>query len=139
MLFFPQSGVAFIHLLFDGTATLAGIPMIGREYPSLGFTLATIGTLIVLGFEQVAVMLISRIEVGNKELVPGVMPSKDLEKHDHDHHENPNPPVELQIVDSEHHTHEHSCDHTHAIGLIAGSDSFQVLVKAYMVLTQPVF
>jgi hypothetical protein len=118
--FFPI-GVAFIHLLFDGTTTLAEV---STEYPSLGFTLAAVGTLIVLGLEQVAVMLISRIEVGSQE----VMSTKDANKNDHE-----NPKFGLEVVDSVQHTHESSCDHTHTIGLIAGSDSFSVLVKAYMV------
>jgi hypothetical protein len=69
-------------------------------------------------------MLISRIEVGSQEVVS----TKDVNKNDHE-----NPKLELEVVDSVQHTHEFSCDHTHAIGLIAGSDSFPVLVKAYMV------
>jgi hypothetical protein len=37
----------------------------------------------------------------------------------------------------EHHAHQSSsCDHTHAVDLIAGSDSYSVLVKAYMVQAQ---
>jgi zinc transporter ZupT len=38
------------------------------DYPSLGFTLATIGTLIVLASEQITLMLVSRIEAENKEV-----------------------------------------------------------------------
>ena len=54
-------GVGFIHLLNDGVNKLA---IVSVDYPSLGYTLATVGALVVLGFEQIAVMLISRVKAG---------------------------------------------------------------------------
>jgi hypothetical protein len=58
-------GIAFIHLLFDGAVELSEI---NEEYPSLGFTLATVGVLFVLGLEQVMVMLISRVNLNDENV-----------------------------------------------------------------------
>jgi zinc transporter 1/2/3 len=110
-------GVGFIHLLNDGIGKIAEVPL---EYPSLGFTLATIGTLIVLGFEQLALMLISRVNVAEDKIVP----TKDIDA-ECNH-------LELEVVSAVPNTHQSSCDHTHAINMIAGSDSIGIIIKAYM-------
>jgi ABC-type nickel/cobalt efflux system permease component RcnA len=118
---FPPSGVAFVHLLFEGSEKLVEV---STEYPALGFALAIVGTLLVLAFEQVAVMLISRMDVGNNQMMPKISEKMDPEN-----------PQKLEVVQAEQHDHDHqsSCDHTHAVDLIAGADSYSVLVKAYMV------
>jgi zinc transporter ZupT len=111
--------------LNDGIGKIAEVQL---EYPSLGFTLATIGTLIVLGFEQLALMLISRVEVDDKVITSDKSNKFDAEtKHDAEcvH-------LELEMVDIAQNIHQSSCDHTHAINMIAGSDSFGVIIKAYM-------
>jgi zinc transporter 1/2/3 len=113
-------GVGFIHLLNDGIGKIAEVQL---DYPSLGFTLATIGTLIVLGFEQLALMLISHVTVGDDKVIP----SKDSNQ---DNAECPH--LELEVVETIPNAHQSSCDHTHAINMIAGSDSFGVIIKAYM-------
>jgi hypothetical protein len=62
-------GIAFIHLLAESAMELSEISL---EYPALGFTLATVGVLIVLGLEQVAVMLIARVNLkdeSNKNVI----------------------------------------------------------------------
>jgi hypothetical protein len=58
-------GVAFIHLLFDGTEKL----MLAYEaFPALSFTMATVGAILVLGIEQVsAAMLHSSISKPSTE------------------------------------------------------------------------
>jgi hypothetical protein len=120
---FPLSGVAFVHLLFEGSEKLVEV---STEYPALGFALAIVGTLIVIALEQVAVKLISRIEVENNQMILKTSDKKDPENL-----------KELEAAGVEQHAHQSSsCDHTHAVDLIAGSDSYSVLVKAYMVQAQ---
>jgi solute carrier family 39 (zinc transporter), member 1/2/3 len=115
-------GVGFIHLLNDGVAKLTEVSL---DYPSLGFTLATVGALIVLGFEQIAVVLISRIDTGG-EIVKSTG-SKNLDSDCAYPHE------ELEVIESSHMPNlQTSCDHNHAINMIAGTDSLSVIVKAYM-------
>jgi ABC-type nickel/cobalt efflux system permease component RcnA len=69
-------------------------------------------------------MLISRMDVGNNQMIPKISEKMDPENHQ-----------ELEVVQAEQHDHDHqsSCDHTHAVDLIAGADSYSALVKAYMV------
>lgn len=109
-------GVGFIHLLNDGVDKLTSVSL---DYPSLGFTLATVGAMIVLGFEQIAVMLIGRVDVGSIKLseLKHVEAGRGTDN-------------ELEVLGSD--TIRGSCDHNHAIDMIAGSDSFSVIVKAYM-------
>ena len=56
-------GVGFIHLLADGVDKLLAVSL---DYPPLGYTLATVGAIAVLGFEQIAVTMISRIGTGSE-------------------------------------------------------------------------
>jgi ABC-type nickel/cobalt efflux system permease component RcnA len=74
-------------------------------------------------------MLISRMDVGNNQMMPKISEKMDAEN-----------PQELEVVQAEQHGHDHqsSCDHTHAVDLIASSDSYSVLVKAYMVKAQAI-
>lgn len=113
-------GVGFIHLLADGVFTLAEINL---EYPALGFTLATVGAMIVLGFEQIAVLLISRIDAGSQgQLKSGNNKNDDLD-----------PRLELEVIESAQSTEAYKpCNHNHALNMIAGADSLSVIVKAYM-------
>lgn len=112
-------GVGFIHLLFDGVTTLEAVSL---DYPALGFTLATVGAMIVLGFEQIAVMLISRIDTnGDKVVLPGSKTNDFI------------PHQELEVIEAGHPTGMmKSCDHNHALNMVAGTNSLSVMVKAYM-------
>lgn len=121
-------GVGFIHLLNDGVNKLVSVCL---EYPSLAFTLATVGVLIVLGFEQVAVMLISRVKVHDSEnrIVHKKSTNTMNSVQDCAH-----AAEELEVISS-HAGADHSnhyCDHNHAIQMIAGTNSLSVIVKAYM-------
>ena len=113
-------GVGFIHLLADGASTLSAVI---DSYPALGYTLATVGTMIVLGFEQVAVMLIGSVRV----IVDG-----DGAKSPLDADKNIESAPELEVVDVHSRQNPGSCDHNHAIRMIAGTDSLNVIIKAYM-------
>ena len=116
-------GVGFIHLLADGVSTLAEV---SPEYPALGYTLATVGAMIVLGFEQIAVMLIGSVNVGSKNLKSSGDAEKNIEA------DFGTGPGELEVVETHAYHNSSSCDHNHAIKMIAGADSFNVIVKAYM-------
>jgi zinc transporter 1/2/3 len=73
-------------------------------------------------------MLISRVEVDDK-----IMTTKDSHKYDADSkHDAECNHLELEVVSTVPNTHQSSCDHTHAINMIAGSDSIGVIIKAYM-------
>lgn len=112
-------GVGFIHLLFDGAIALSAVSL---DYPCLGFTMATGGTLIVLGFEQVAVLLISRIGDASDSGKSKVSTDFGMD-----------PPQELEVLESGRQVDlRKTCEHTHAIHMIAGSDAMTVIVKAYM-------
>ena len=115
-------GVGFIHLLADGVDKLLAVSL---DYPPLGYTLATVGAIVVLGFEQIAVMMISRIGSGNPVDhdfgVNGVKNIADIESHTSELHE----VVDLQSSSK-------PCDHSHAINMITGTSSLSVIVKAYM-------
>ena len=116
-------GVAFIHLLNDGVNKLAEVSL---DYPSLGFTLATVGAMIVLGFEQIAVMLIGRIG-GNKDS------SKAITDKEPDFGCTINR-EELEVVESTS-ARTTTCEHNHdnhAVNMIAGTTSLSMIVKAYM-------
>ena len=117
-------GVGFIHLLNDGVNKLASVSI---EYPSLGFTLATVGTMIVLGFEQIAVMLISNSKTGETKDRPHIEGKET--KHICAH-----PEEEMEVERSES-TEERSsiaCDHNHGVRMIANADSMGAIIKAYM-------
>lgn len=115
-------GVGFIHLLNDGVGKLTEVSL---DYPSLGFTLATVGAMIVLGFEQIAVALIGRIDTDGE--VVKSSDSKNLESNCSYPHQ------ELEVIESTHsNSLQTSCDHNHAINMIAGTNSLSVIVKAYM-------
>ena len=115
-------GVGFIHLLADGVDKLLAVSL---DYPPLGYTLATVGTLIVLGFEQIAVALFSQIGSGNeKDLNFGLKNMNDTESHCTER------PQTLDVVES--HFTSRPCDHSHAINMITGTSSLSVIVKAYM-------
>ena len=116
-------GVGFIHLLADGVAKLTDVSL---DYPPLGFTLATVGAMIVLGFEQVAVMLISNVNVDDDNAKSPTLTDKNIEENVSD------PSHTLQVIGSIVHENPGSCDHNHAIRMIAGTDSLNVIVKAYM-------
>ena len=116
-------GVGFIHLLADGVAKLTDVSL---DYPPLGFTLATVGAMIVLGFEQIAVMLISSVNVNDDNAKLPTDTAKNIEANDS------GPSQTLQVIGSVVHENPGSCDHNHAIRMIAGTDSLNVIVKAYM-------
>ena len=125
-------GVGFIHLLNDGANKLA---IVSLDYPPLGYTLATVGAMLVLGFEQIAVMLISTVELDK---------SRNSFAHNLEPHESyqsticTNVVSENEIVKGQGHNHAaadeagHNCDHAHAIQMITETDSLSVIVKAYM-------
>lgn len=118
-------GVGFIHLLADGVSKLADVSL---EYPALGFTLATVGAMVVLGFEQIAVMLIGRIDT-----VSVARDSINSKQHKHTGDFGTDPRLVLEIMETEQNEAvSKSCDHNHALNMIAGSDSFAVITKAYM-------
>ena len=116
-------GVGFIHLLADGVTKLA---QVNTEYPALGYTLATVGTMIVVGFEQVAVMMIGSVNVDSNNVKSSGMTEKNIEA------DFGMGPSELEVLETHAHNNPGSCDHNHAIKMIAGTDSFNVIVKAYM-------
>ena len=116
-------GVGFIHLLADGVSTLAEV---SPEYPALGYTLATVGAMIVLGFEQIAVMLIGSVDVGSNNLKSSGDAEGNIEA---DFGTGPGESKMLKMRDARNY---HSCNHNHAIKMAAGADSLNVIVKAYM-------
>jgi solute carrier family 39 (zinc transporter), member 1/2/3 len=111
-------GVAFIHLLDDGVDKLLSVSL---DYPPLGYTLATVGALLVLGFEQIAMTMINS-NVRNGE--EGLKNSKDIESYSADS------PQALSGIESP--TSPKACDHGRAINMISNASSFTVIVKAYM-------
>jgi solute carrier family 39 (zinc transporter), member 1/2/3 len=116
-------GVGFIHLLADGVSKLTEVNL---EYPALGYTLATVGALIVLGFEQIAVILIARIDAVSESSVKSEA-SKDATGFGLD------PTVVLEVMETDQPgAASKSCDHNHALKMIAGSDSLAAITKAYM-------
>ena len=116
-------GVGFIHLLADGVTKLA---QVNTEYPALGYTLATVGTMIVVGFEQVAVMMIGSVNVDSNNVKSSGKTEKNIEA------EVGMGPSELEVLEIRDVRNYNSCDHNHAIKLTAGANSFNVIVKAYM-------
>lgn len=151
-------GVAFIHLLSDGNNKLNEIPSIQNGYSSLAYTLAISGVLMVLGFEQVAVALISGIktpEANDSQIEHDKMEHlHNCGSYNHDHGNNshsssqerrcPNVDLEMVVLDATTAGARTAgecggggapvnvCEHHHAIGMIAGSHSMNVTVKAYM-------
>ena len=135
-------GVAFIHLLAEGVASLnEACP----DYPALGYTLSTVGAMMVLGFEQIAVALIGQIKTeqasnfivptneGNCPVAEGGIETGGLVCEAGGGHpaDAPDASKELEVIAS-HTEHSPVCEHAHAINMIAGSDATSVLVKAYM-------
>ena len=116
-------GVGFIHLLADGVAKLSAVSL---DYPALGYTLATVGAMIVLGFEQIAVMLIGSVKTDVDDAKSLANADKNVEA------DFGMSPVELQVIEAHDNQNSGPCDHNHAIKMIAGSNSINVIVKAYM-------
>ena len=115
-------GVGFIHLLADGVDKLLAVSL---DYPPLGYTLATVGAIVVLGFEQIAVMLISRIGTnGEKDQDFALKNVSDNESQFSER------PQTLDVIGS--HSSSKPCDHSHALNMITGTSSLSVIVKAYM-------
>jgi solute carrier family 39 (zinc transporter), member 1/2/3 len=118
-------GVGFIHLLADGVFTLEAVSV---DYPPLGFTLATVGALIVLGFEQMAVMLIKRVDTAT-EPSESTKGKESKDKSDF----GLAPTLVLEVMEPEQRMFpSKSCEHNHALNMITGTDSFAVITKAYM-------
>lgn len=117
-------GVGFIHLLNDGVNKLADVCI---QYPSLGFTLATVGTMIVLGFEQVAVVLISNAKRDESKIHH---PDSIETKHTCIH--SAIEEMEVEISESTEERSSMACDHNHGIHMIASADSMGAIIKAYM-------
>ena len=59
-------GVAFVHLLFEGNEKLSEVSI---DYPALAFTVATMGTMFVLGCEQLMATFL-RVPVENLDASP---------------------------------------------------------------------
>ena len=108
--------VGVIHLLADGVAKLAAVSL---EYPPLGYTLATVGALLVLAFEQVAVVLIGGVKVDSNSAKSIAVTEKNIE-------------ADIEVLETLGHESSSTSDHNHAIKIIAASDSLNVIVKAYM-------
>ena len=116
-------GVGFIHLLDDGVGKLAEVSL---DYPALGFTLATVGAMIVLGFEQVALTLIGHIKTDEDASKAAI--EKGIESYGTQAQE------ELEVVDSisaRTVTNEH-VHAPHAVNMLVGKSSLSIIVKAYM-------
>ena len=137
-------GVAFIHLLFDGNEKLT---VLCTVFPPIAFMLATVGTVIVLSFEQIAVQYISGHssdedhgdEDYNRE-VPGSVQQDNVHEHSGlsaiPISNTKNGTSKLTTV-SNGVTYQHirpggGCEHNHAIRMIAEADSSSALLKAYM-------
>lgn len=114
-------GVGFIHLLNDGVNKLAEVSL---DYPALGFTLATVGVIVVLGFEQIALMLIGCINTDenlssiDKRPGFGCTPGQ----------------LELEVVESSRPI-DTACEHSHtshSINVLTETHSLSGIVKAYM-------
>ena len=112
--------VGLIHLLYDGVSRLV---LVNTKYPALGYTLATVGAILVLGFEQVAVMIIGSIKVDSNSAKSIAVHEKNVETG-----------VEVLETHAEENsnTSDHNHNHDHAIMMIADTDSLNVIVKAYM-------
>lgn len=115
-------GVGFIHLLDDGASTLSAIIL---DYPALGYTLAAVGAMIVLAFEQVAVLLIQSVDMGcsAKSLVDT---EKNIET------DFGMAPGELGALEKRNNRDYDACEHNHAIKMIVDTESLNLIVKAYM-------
>ena len=114
-------GVGFIHLLADGVDKLLAVSL---DYPPLGYTLATVGAIVVLGFEQIAVTMISRIGTGSETDADSALRNmNDIESNSSEI------PQMLDVVEV--HSSK-ACDHSHAFNMITGTSSLSVIVKAYM-------
>lgn len=128
-------GVGFIHLLNDGASKLMSVSL---DYPPLGYTLATVGAMLVLGFEQIAVMLINRVKVDNSRCnITNILDNnQNYQTERLKSSEYAASRVEIGIVSVHDHSAVdeagHHCDHSHAIQMITGTDSISVIVKAYM-------
>jgi zinc transporter 1/2/3 len=124
-------GVAIIHLGKDGSETLGGIY---EDYPALSNVLTTVGILIVIGCEQVALSLLhssSPDESGHEG-------HHDLKSHQSSNH---NGDIEISMVQEELEVVTSSkkrsrindiCEHSHGLGMVAGASSSTSIVKAYM-------
>ena len=115
--------VGVIHLLADGVAKLAAVSL---EYPPLGYTLATVGALLVLAFEQVAVMLIGSVKEDGDSAKSIAVTEKNVEA------DFGTGPVDIEVLETLGHESTSTSDHNHAIKMIAATDSLNVIVKAYM-------
>ena len=113
-------GIGFIHLLNDGVSKLESVSL---DYPALGYTLATVGAMVVLGFEQIALTLVNQIKTDD------VAPRKAIGNNEH---------AEFGVVgaakrtEEVEYTHEHAHAHEHPVSMISGTTSLSVVVKAYM-------
>lgn len=111
-------GVGFIHLLNDGVNKLAEVSL---DYPALGFTLATVGVIIVLGFEQIALMLIGCINTEEKLSTSDKFGCTSAQQ-------------ELEVVEANR-AKDATCEHSHAshsVNVLTGTHSLSGIVKAYM-------
>lgn len=117
-------GVGFIHLLNDGVNKLGSVCV---QYPSLGFTLATVGTMIVLGFEQVAVVLINSSKKGETKNIPQIEGFETKHNCIHAVEE-----MEIETSESTEERSSNACDHNHGIHMMASADSMGAIIKAYM-------
>lgn len=111
-------GIGFIHLLNDGVSKLESVSL---DYPALGYTLATVGAMVVLGFEQIALTLVNQIKTEE------VAPRKAIGNNEH---------AEFGVGGAAKRTEEVECTHEHAhehpVSMISGTVSMSVIVKAYM-------
>ena len=130
-------GVGFIHLLNDGVNKLT---IVSLDYPPLGYTLATVGAMLVLGFEQIAVMLITRVELDKSRdsFTHNLEPNQGYQTGSSESTICTNSASEYEIAKFQGHNHApvdeagHNCDHAHAIKMIAETDSLSVIIRAYM-------
>ena len=115
-------GIGFIHLLNDGVSRLASISV---GYPALGYTLATVGAMVVLGFEQIALTLVNQIKTEE------VAPKKAIGNNEHSEFGVGGAANRTEEIEDTHeHAHEHA--HEHPVVMISGTASLSVIVKAYM-------
>ena len=108
-------GVGFIHLLFEGNVILARVSF---DYPALGSTVATMGTLFVLGCEQLMVTYIG----GNKTIDLNVSHVERTEQTEE---------TEVAAVATDLYARTLH-DHNQVLAIVAQTGSLSVLVKAYM-------
>ena len=115
--------VGMIHLLADGVTKLSAVSL---DYPPLGYTLATVGAIIVLGFEQVAVMMIGSDKDDSNSVKSIAVAEKNIEA------DFGMGPVDLEELEERGKENSNTSDHYQAIKMIAATDSLNVIVKAYM-------